>query len=148
MLESRWNWRTVEHTADLAIEVEAVDIEDLFVAAASAIAGVTRGLEEGSAEGEPRAVSEWRDLVLEAQDQETLLVEWLRELLYLLVTEELIFAAAEIEELGETRLAARAGFALVAEPSRVERELKGVTYHDLTVRRQGGSWLARVVFDL
>jgi SHS2 domain-containing protein len=30
----------------------------------------------------------------------------------------------------------------------VQRELKGVTYHDLTVRRRGGGWYARVVFDL
>ena len=141
-------WRTLEHTADLAIEVEAADPERLFTVAALAMTGVLMGREGGEATGPGRGVEAWRDFALEATDREALLVDWLRELLYVQVVEGLILAAVDIEELGETRIIARAGFAAPSEATAVERELKGVTYHDLAVGRRGGAWFARVVFDL
>ena len=90
----------------------------------------------------------WRNLDLQAPDMEALLVDWLRELLYIQISEGLLFAAAGIETLDEQRLVARAGFAHPQDADVVERELKGVTYHDLEVGRRDGDWFARIVFDL
>lgn len=150
-------WRTIEHTADLAVELEASSLEELFLAAADALIGVLRG-EEGASAG-PEAdsasveqpVSEWRELSLEASDREALLVDWLRELLYLTTMTEpppLFFAKGEIHALSETRIEARAAFTGATGLESVERELKGVTYHDLQLRRSGDSWYARIVFDV
>lgn len=139
-------WRTIEHTADLGLEVEAPTLELLFVAGAHGLAGVLRGEEAGTAGDEADGDTEWRELALEAPDREALLVDWLRELLYIQITEGLVFRAAEIGELGDERLVARAGFAPPGQP--VERELKGVTYHELEVSQRGGGWFARIVFDL
>ena len=36
-------WRTIEHTADLGLEVEAPTLEQLFVTCAHGLAGVTLG---------------------------------------------------------------------------------------------------------
>jgi SHS2 domain-containing protein len=139
-------WRTIEHTADLGLEVEAPTLELLFVAGAHGLAGVLRGEEVGTAGDETGGDTEWRELALEAPDREALLVDWLRELLYIQITEGLVFRAAEIGELREERLVARAAFAPPGQP--VERELKGVTYHELEVSQRGGGWFARIVFDL
>jgi SHS2 domain-containing protein len=139
-------WRTIEHTADLGLEVEAPTLELLFVAGAQGLAGVLLGDEAGAAGGETGRETEWRELALEAPDREALFVDWLRELLYIQISEGLIFRTAEIGELREDRLVARAGFAPPDKP--VERELKGVTYHDLEVSRRGEAWFARIVFDL
>lgn len=148
-------WRTIEHTADLAVELEASSPEELFLAAADALIGVLRGEEAASAGPEAdsasaeQPVSEWRALSLEASDREALLVDWLRELLYLTtMTEPLFFAKGEIHALSETRIEARAAFTGATGLESVERELKGVTYHDLQLRRRGDSWYARIVFDV
>jgi SHS2 domain-containing protein len=78
-----WEWRTTEHTADLAIEVEARTLELLFEAAAHAMTGVLLGAEAGPSSEGARRPSVWRDLQLEAEDRDALLIDWLRELLYI-----------------------------------------------------------------
>lgn len=141
-------WRTIEHTADLGIEIEADSLERLFETGAHGLAGVLVGSEVGTGASGPAPAVAWRDLVLEAPDREALLVDWLRELLYIHETEGLLLTAAEVEDLGDTKLVARAGFIRPPPSGGAERELKGVTYHDLEVRQLGGGWYARVVFDL
>lgn len=149
MSEAACRWRTTEHTADLAVEIEAPTLERLFETGARALAGVLLGLEAGSAPAEASgAEGEWRRLDLEAPDREALLVDWLRELLFVQMTEELVLTGVELTGLDASRLTARAAFAKPARGRPLERELKGVTYHDLAVERRGDGWFARVVFDL
>lgn len=144
-------WDSIEHTADLAIEVRAPDRQALFLAAADGLVGLLCGRESSSdAEAQatsPEGVAEWRDLEVEAPDDPTLLVDWLRELLWIQSSGELRYVGAAILELEDGRLSARAGFR-PPEPGEIERELKGVTYHDLEVRPDDGGWYARIVFDV
>lgn len=148
MPNAHGEWRTIEHTADLGIEVEAASPERLFEAAAHGLAGVLVGTEAGTIAADVRSVEIWRDLALEAPDREALLVDWLRELLHIQEADGLVLAAAEVVDLGEQKLVARAGFRRPGAAGGVERELKGVTYHDLEVRRSAAGWYARVIFDL
>jgi SHS2 domain-containing protein len=141
-------WRTIEHTADLGIEIEADSLERLFEAGAYGLTGVLVGSELGTEPSNSSPAVTWRELVLEAPDREALLVDWLRELLYIQETEGLLLAVAEVADLGDTKLVARAGFTRPPPSEGAERELKGVTYHDLEVRQREGGWFARVVFDL
>lgn len=145
-----WRWRTIEHTADLAIEVEAPTLEWLFLAGAHGMTGVLLGHEDSATRAAPDAErgTVRRNLVLEAPDREALLVDWLRELLYVQVTEDLLFAGAEIDELEDTGLVACVAFSSPLDANDVERELKGVTYHDLELSRRADGWFARIVFDL
>lgn len=148
MGESSGHWRTIEHTADLAIEIEAQSPEALFVVAAHGMTGILRGEEAGALD--PLAPTEHagRELTLGAPDRESLLVEWLRELLYIQISEGTFFAQAEIGELSDKALRARVRFSESGGDSEFERELKGVTYHDLEVAERGDDWYARVVFDV
>jgi len=148
MGEAPSRWWTTEHTADLAIEVEAGSLDELFFICAQGMTGVLLGSEEGSAESGANHSAVWRRLGLKAPDREALLVDWLRELLHVQISEDLFFAGAEIEQLDETGIVARVAFRPLPEDHFVQRELKGITYHDLEVTRRGEGWFARIVFDL
>jgi len=141
-------WWTVEHTADLAIEVEARSLGELFVTGGLAMVGVLLGKEDGIGEPDAGPENDWRDLTLEAPDREALFVDWLREILYIQLTEQVFFTTADFTELDDERLVARVAFQLPSKEVEVHRELKGVTYHDLEVVRRGEGWFARIVFDL
>lgn len=144
MVHARGCWHTVEHTGDLAIQIEAPSLPDLFAAAAAGLAGLLQGEESGPAELAGVEEAGWRELQVEAPEREVLLVDWLRELLYLQMAEGTVLGGTEVREVSESGLRARAGFGSAP----VERELKAVTYHDVEVKRHGDGWRARVVFDV
>jgi SHS2 domain-containing protein len=141
----------LEHTADLAIAIDAGSLAELFDRAAVGL----RVLLDGSADGgdavrAPRrsgseATLERRTIVLEADDVPQLLVHWLRELLYLHQVDGLAYHSAEFDTLGKRGLVAHVAGATGAS---VTRELKGVTYHDLRAEPRNGRWYGRVIFDV
>jgi len=143
-------WQTIEHTGDLAITVEAPSFEYLFATAAAALAGVLLGEESGAWEATTgsRSADSQRELSVESADEEALLVDWLRELLYIQMTEEAVVAAVQVGELTEKRVEATVMLRSLSSGKNMERELKAVTYHDAEVGRRGDGWFARIVFDV
>lgn len=131
--------RSLDHTADVGIEVEGPDLDALFRRAALGMTALILG---GAA---PEPVEE-RPLELEAPDLPSLLFLWLRELLYWHEAEGFAFAGAAFRTLSETRLAATVQGG--PDPSPPAREIKGVTYHDLVAERRDDSWFAHVIFDV
>jgi SHS2 domain-containing protein len=89
--------------------------------------------------------SKIQTIQLTDQDTALLLAAWLRELLFLMETRRLCYQHADFDHLDERTLRAQVRFQRC--PDRV-REIKGVTYHELDVRRDAGQWLARVIFDV
>jgi protein archease len=138
-------FRQLEHTADLALEVTAPTLGELFCEA-------LRGLADCVTEVEALEPLVRRPLEAEASDRERLLVEWLGDALFLFDTERLLFCAgtAVVEETAAGwRVrgdAAGERFDPARHPFKVA--LKGVTYHRLRVAPQGEGWRATVVFDL
>lgn len=141
------SWKTIEHTADLAIEVMAPTLETLFAASAMGLSGLLQGTESGTLPTASPQDGIRQDFDLRETDLEGLLVEWLRELLFLASTRQLLFSGVTFETLTEFRLKAHGYFCRAAAGS-VQRELKGVTYHDLEVGRRSHGWIARIVFDV
>jgi len=129
--------RELEHTADWEIEVWGPDLSSLFQQAAL---GMYALLGLRLAEG-PR---KRRDLELEAPDAESLLVEFLNELLFLAESEGLGFDSFELSvESG------RLGASLEGAPITVRRkEIKAVTYSRLEIRESERGLTTRVVFDV
>ena len=85
---------------------------------------------------------------VEADSAEELLVNWLRELLFLNQTRKLIMTHAQIIVFTETNLLAKVSFA--DNPPDVESsfEIKGVTYHGLSIIKNSDGYSARIVFDI
>jgi SHS2 domain-containing protein len=133
----------LEHTADLGLLARADSLAELLVRAAVGMRALVEG-EDGEERG--ARAEERRKIEFEAEDLGSLLVAWLRELLYLQQVEGRAFAGAEFERVEETGLSAMVAF----EPATPEplREIKGVTYHGLEAARSDGVWRARVIVDV
>ena len=135
---------SMDHTADLALEIEAGDPAELFLRSAS-------GMIYLILERLPERSDETRSLRVSSGDAAGLLREWLRELLYWHEAEGFAAASAEIgtleiDEGGEALLEAtvRGG----PEEETPVREIKGVTLHGLAAEPRDGGWSGRVIFDV
>ena len=138
-------YRLLDHTADFGLEIEAPDRAALYEQAALALFDVM--LERRpKAGGRSRAIA--LTIRIEGQDRADLLVNWLRELLYLFNGKEQVLSAVDVQAINETSLSAR----ITVEPfaarrHRVQNEIKAVTYHQIQVGPVAHGWLARVIFD-
>ena len=135
-----------DHTADIGFDLEAGSLAELYVEAAAAFTDTIADLET------VRQVEE-RQLQVVAEDPETLMVNWLEELLFCLDSDQFLVSRAEIEldelEGGGLELSAWvAGERFDPDRHPANVAIKGVTYHQLAVRRDGDRWRARVILDI
>ena len=129
----------VEHTADCALRIWGRDLGQLLVNAALGLAALLTP----DSERVPDQVQ--RPFLVQANDAEALLVEWLSELLYWAEVDSLIFTGFLQVEATSTyfRVLARGGHV-----STLRRHIKAVTYHNLAITQIDDSLQATVVFDL
>ena len=133
-----FRFEEVEHTADLALKVHGQSLEEIFANAAYGLFSLMADLENLSP-------SFNREVRLGAPDRESLLVDWLNELLYLHEVEEEIYTRFEIESLSSTALSATVwGTKMKAG----ELTVKAATFHDLEIRETEGGYMTTVVFDV
>jgi SHS2 domain-containing protein len=135
-------YRFLDHTADLMIEVEADDLVGLFREAAESLFDVIVGI--GSIH-----VREFVEVSASGEGTEELLVDWLRELLYRFSGEGMVLAQFEVIEFSETSIRARCGGERFSpDAHEVRFDIKAVTYHRLSIRRENGIVRASLVFDV
>jgi SHS2 domain-containing protein len=130
-------FQEVEHTADWALDIWAPSLEQMFEQAARGMLVLT-GIELA-----PQA-HETRQLDLLAIDLESLLVNFLNELLYWGESEYLAFDEFHLSIQG-LHLTGWAGGAPIAVQI---KEIKAVTYHNLNVHYEADRFRARIVFDV
>ena len=135
-------YRLIDHTADCGIEVEAADASDLF-------AGTARAMFEllATAPGPPDGLVDAIDIT--GTDWTDLMINWLRELLYLFNAKQRVVREIRITALDPQRIAARLTCDRL-DPQRHELgdEIKAVTYHQASVTADGDRWTARIIFDV
>ena len=78
-----------------------------------------------------------------------LMVNWLREVLYLWNGKELLVKKARILSLSETQLSATIEYDPF-NPDRhvIKTEIKAVTYHQIQVTGSPAGWESRIIFDI
>jgi SHS2 domain-containing protein len=128
----------VEHTADIAIRVWGRNLGELFANAAYGMACQLTDVEDVELTTE-------RELELQADDVEMLLVEWLSELLYLGEREDVVFVAFDMTEVTPYALRAVARGGPVVEH---QAHIKAVTFSELDIRETGEGYETIVVFDV
>jgi SHS2 domain-containing protein len=136
-------YRELEHTADWELEAWADDLPGLLEQAA-------RGMYALSGAKLQTGVDETIIFHIRAVDPESLLVRFLSELLYLTQQKGLGFSSYSLQ-VDQNKLDGSLDLqvALVGGPLlSVDKEIKAVTYHNLSVRRQAGELHVRVVFDV
>ena len=133
-----FRFEEVEHTADLALKVHGHSLKEVFINAACGLFSLMADLESLSP-----SVS--RQVYLEAPDRESLLVDWLNELLYLHEVEEEIYTRFEIEALSPTALSA---IIWGAKMRASKLTVKAATFHNLEISETEDGYLTTVVFDV
>ncbi len=135
------NYETFEHEADIGIRGFGSSIGQAFENAARALYSVIVNVTL------VRPV-EQRTLTVTANDHELLLVEWLNALLSLSDMERMVFSKFEVRISG-TMLTGKAwGETLDQVRHEPFVEVKGATYHMLSVKEQQGLYTAQCVVDV
>ncbi|MHB0976940.1 MAG: archease [Candidatus Aquicultorales bacterium] len=135
-------YEPINHTADVGLKATGATLDEAFENAATGMFSLITEIDEVSSQ----AAIEVR---VEAEDRETLLVEWLNELLYLFEVDHWIFKHFKVEETdGEHYLRAKAyGEELDLGRHQIKLQIKAVTYHMLKVEHDD-RWTAQVIFDV
>lgn len=135
-------YEIVDHTADVGIRVRGRDLTEVFEKAALGFYDLMVGLEAVE-------VRQTREVRLEAQALDELLVQWLSELLYVFEVEGFLGKGVQVDVSPSWRLAATVHGELF-DPSRhrVALVYKAVTYHKASVAFTEGWWSAQVIFDV
>ena len=135
------DFEIINHTADVGIIAYGASPSETFANAARALFSLITELDN---------VAEvlHRDIELVAPDQESLLVAWLNELIYLFDTENVLFKRFEISKLNNTQLKARSyGEKVDKSKHKLKTGVKAATYHMLRIDKSDGC-KAQVLFDI
>ena len=143
------HWQEYDHTADIGIEVWAESYTELAMEAGFALAELTTDTETISHDV-------IHTIVVEEVELDLLLVEFLKELLYLQETEEFIAISFKKPKYWVDKKADKfiltcqaIGGMWNVEEHESRAEIKAVTYHDLVVSmKKRNDWYARVLFDV
>lgn len=132
----------IDHTADFGIHVYGSDSKELFANAAWALFDLITEMDQLSG-------LDSCDIEVSGDDWCDLMVNWLREVLYLWNGKELLVKNARILSLSETELTATLEYDSF-NPDRhvIKTEIKAVTYHQIQVNSSPQGWEARIIFDI
>ena len=131
-----------DHTADIGLHVFAADPAGLFTTAARALFDIMI---------DARMVRAEQSLYLsvEGLDWPDLMVNWLRELLFLWSGKDLLVHGVNIHQIQPRGLEAE----VIVDPfdplrHSVVTEIKAVTYHGVDVQQQLTGWEAKIILDV
>jgi len=135
-------YELMDHTSDVGLRIFGADPAELFENAAQAMFDQIVDLDtvDGSTDHE---------ISISGDDWSDLMVNWLRELLYLWVGKEILVQRAEILSISPHELTAVAKVDFYT-PGRhkIRREIKAVTYHQIEVLQRQDRWESKVIFDV
>jgi SHS2 domain-containing protein len=132
----------LEHPADIGFRVRGRTLEELYAHAAVAMLSIADD-PENVEPAEEHAIS------VESGDLESLMVDWLNEVLYWFDGRRIAFHDFRIVRMDEKSIDA-VGRGQSRDAARHEAKLvvKAVTYHQLRVVRDGAGWMAEVYVDI
>lgn len=133
------NYEILEHRADLKIRVFGKTKEELFL---NAVLAMGDGLQPESRKQEAKS----RKIKIKSDNFETLLVDFLSEVLYLIQVNKEIYTDVKFKKFSDTEIEAELSGEKI---ERFGEDIKAVTYHDLNVhQKEDSTWEATVLFDI
>jgi len=135
-------FEVLEHTADVGLRAYGHSLKEAFENSAVGMFSLITDLESIK----PTASEE---VVIEAEDRESMLVEWLNELLYRFEVEYVVFKRFEIIDWDEEHhmRAIAHGEPLDLGRHQIKTQIKACTYHMLKIEHNE-YWSAQVIFDI
>jgi Uncharacterized conserved protein len=135
-------YKLLDHTADIGIEVLGKTKKELFGNAVEAMFDLIVDL---------TGVNDVNEKVVTAKgaDAEDLLVNFLREALYLFNGKRWLIKKCKLLELTARHVVAQLhGEPYNSQKHQLKTEIKAVTYHGLSVKKTAQGWKAKVIFDV
>ena len=138
----RKKYKLIDHTADFGIQVFGSDSQELFTNAALAMFDVITEMDVLTGRDSC-------DITASGEDWSDLMVNWLREMLYLWNGREMLVKSVQILSSTENKIFARIYFDVYM-PDRhiIKTEIKAVTYHQIQVKSSPSGWKAQIIFDI
>ena len=135
-------FEVIDHTADVGIIAYGANIKQLFSNAALALFSLITDA-ESIVERSRRYVE------VISEDRDSLLVEWLNELIYLFDGEHLLFSRFTIESLSNNQLkAACYGEKFNPQKHKIKMGVKAATYHMLNVNKGSHGYEVQIILDV
>jgi SHS2 domain-containing protein len=132
----------IDHTADIGIIAYGADVKELFSNAALALFSLIT---------EPESIEEKSHLNLKvsSEDRDSLLVEWLNELIYFFDAKHILFNRFDIESLTHNELKATChGEDFDPMKHKIKRGVKAATYHMLKLDKNSDGYKAQIILDI
>ncbi len=134
------DYKYIEHTADLGVEVVGTTLEDLLINIGTAIfeTQITGSLEE------KKEIT----ISITAESVEDLFIDWCRELLYHFSVHGFIPKEYDLS-LNKMCLKARlSGDVFDEKRHKTKLEIKNPTYHNLQIKKTDAGYQATIIFDV
>ncbi|NCN51470.1 archease [archaeon] len=131
-------YKFIKHTADIQFQIEGKSIEEIFLDSASALMN--------SICKEKIKSKIKKEIAVEGHDFESLLYNFLEEILFLFDSEQFLISKIEKIKIDKFKLKC----VLFGDKGNYEiiSHVKAVTYNEMYVKKEKSSWKAQVTLDV
>ncbi len=141
-MEKEKKYRLTTRQSELAVKVTGSSQPDLFTNSAFALFDVMLDVEKIE-------IKERLPLEVEGADRDDLLVNWMRELLYLYQGSGYLLKEFVIREVKDTSLKAEVcGEKIDPDRHEIKQEIAAVAYHQSRMTKTGNQWTAQLIFEV
>jgi SHS2 domain-containing protein len=134
------SFEEISHTADIKIRVRAPTLESLFSETLNALMQVLYGTD--------RRGGIQKEIQVESPDNESLLLDFLSEVLFVSEVESLVFFDAGISIHGSHLSAELSGEPFDPNRHSGGSEVKGISYSGLSITNDANGYMLDIIFDV
>ena len=141
-MENQKNYRITTRQNELAVRIVGNSQADLFANSGFALFEVMADIDKIEA-------AERLSLEVEGSDRDDLMVNWIRELLYLYQGSGYLLKEFKINEVKDTLVKAEvAGEKIDPDRHEIKQEIAAVAFHKSRMQKTGNQWIAQVIFEI
>jgi SHS2 domain-containing protein len=142
-MENQKKYRITKHQSELAVKVVGDSQADLFANSAYTLFDVM------VADLDKVDCKDHIPLEIEGTDRDDLMVNWMRELLYLYQGSGYLLKDFQIREVKDTIVKAEvAGEKIDPDRHEIKQEIAAIAFHKSRMDKTGNQWTAQVIFEV
>ncbi len=141
-MDDQKRYRILRRQSDLAIKVFGKSQQELFANSAFALFDLMTDVEKIH-------IEERLPLEAEGVDRDDLMVNWMRELLYLFQGSGYLLKEFHVQEVKDDLVRAEVrGEKFDPDRHEIQREIRSIVYHQSRMEKTGEQWTAQVIFEI
>jgi SHS2 domain-containing protein len=141
-MDNQKKYRITKRQSELAVRVVGNSQPDLFANSAFALFDVMTDVDKIE-------IKDRLPLEVEGADRDDLMVNWMRELLYLYQGSGYLLKEFQISEVKDTVVKAEVcGEKIDPDRHEIKQEVAAVAYHQSRMAKTGNQWTAQLIFEV